>query len=108
MEHAQTDTGDAQELGRTCYLRLKQWEGTPYKESPGRPMKVAIGRSEAQSTVGTAERRKRSKAGWKQESERADSTDEVGERQSSRTQWREAARQMNELHLGTTKNASKF
>ena len=80
MEHAQTDTGDAQELGRTCYLRLKQWEGTPYKESPGRPMKIAIGRSESQSTVGTAERRRRSKAGWKQESEHVDSTDEAGER----------------------------
>ncbi len=31
-----------------------------------------------------------------------------GNGKSSRTQWREAARRMNELNLGTTENASKF
>lgn len=32
LEHAQTGMGDAQELGRTCYLRLGKWEGTPFNK----------------------------------------------------------------------------
>ena len=42
----------------------EKWAGTPCKESPGLLEFIATEGSEAQLTVGTTERRKRSAGGW--------------------------------------------
>ena len=81
MEHVQTGTGDARELGRICCLQLRNGRAPHAKKVQVTRRLLQLSESKRNRRLVPPSEGNEVRRDGRQKSERADSTDEVGERQ---------------------------